>query len=408
MNRTILFLSLLAISVINMMAEDIIALRSGDIIKAIVIEVGQNEIKYKKASNKKGPTYILSTNDILSITYENGDCDKFSSDNGKSNQKPAASGPQFIEPVADIHNKNIIGLTNIEFQQGLWPKKGKRSKSATPIMWYDENSILSTKDASMRIVGTICKSKYGNYVMRYYIEVSNKSGNNLYVDKASSFRISKDGLATSLFSNKTINITHGSGSNVNFGLGGIANALGVGGLIGNLANSVSLGSGSMHSSSTSYNDSQIIMIPPGGKHVLSQHVYEQVNGNNWQQISEAETFLFDKIDLEIKDGELLEFTPGNSPYKQQYVITFSTSPSFDQYSMLSANLYAKYVIGKELAPSFLKSIPSYPESTQSEADLIKIYSNAIPNFEDIFGRIILGREQKPDSKKSSIFGVKTK
>ena len=56
-----------------MFAQDIITMKDGTDIQAKVLEVGQNEISYKKVSNLEGPTYKMGIADILMITYQNGE-----------------------------------------------------------------------------------------------------------------------------------------------------------------------------------------------------------------------------------------------------------------------------------------------------------------------------------------------
>lgn len=58
-------------------ADDVIYLKNGDEIKAIISEVLTNEVKYKKASNTSGPAYTISKADILMIIYSNGEKDIF-------------------------------------------------------------------------------------------------------------------------------------------------------------------------------------------------------------------------------------------------------------------------------------------------------------------------------------------
>lgn len=58
-------------------AEDIIVLRSAKRISANIIEVGKTEVKYKEANNPDGPTFILDTDDILSIIYASGTVQNF-------------------------------------------------------------------------------------------------------------------------------------------------------------------------------------------------------------------------------------------------------------------------------------------------------------------------------------------
>ena len=61
----------------NVWAQDVIILRTGNEIKAIVQEVGKDDVKYKKWDNQTGPTYTLNQSEILIIEYENGSSDKF-------------------------------------------------------------------------------------------------------------------------------------------------------------------------------------------------------------------------------------------------------------------------------------------------------------------------------------------
>ena len=56
---------------------DLITMKNGEEIKAIVTEIGTSEIKYKKCDNKNGPTYSIKKSDIFMIKYANGSKDFF-------------------------------------------------------------------------------------------------------------------------------------------------------------------------------------------------------------------------------------------------------------------------------------------------------------------------------------------
>ena len=58
-------------------AQDLITLKNGDDIKAVVQEIGEVEIKYKKYENLNGPTYTMKKSEIFMIRYENGSKDVF-------------------------------------------------------------------------------------------------------------------------------------------------------------------------------------------------------------------------------------------------------------------------------------------------------------------------------------------
>ncbi len=60
-------------------SQDLITKRSGEDIKAKIIEIGLNEVKYKRFDNPDGPLIIISKEEILIIRYENGQKEIFDS-----------------------------------------------------------------------------------------------------------------------------------------------------------------------------------------------------------------------------------------------------------------------------------------------------------------------------------------
>ena len=53
-------------------AQDIIVTTDAKKIEAQILEVSKSEIKYKEYDNLDGPTFIISTDEIISIIYKNG------------------------------------------------------------------------------------------------------------------------------------------------------------------------------------------------------------------------------------------------------------------------------------------------------------------------------------------------
>jgi len=87
-------------------SQDTIYTRSGSVIAAKVTEINQDEVKYKKAANPDGPTYVVNKNEIALIEYKNGTKDVFaSSDSDSDSQVQAGAGnnPNYSRP-----NTNII------------------------------------------------------------------------------------------------------------------------------------------------------------------------------------------------------------------------------------------------------------------------------------------------------------
>jgi hypothetical protein len=73
---TLIFLTLIALgSVVN--AQDKIYRNNGKVIEAKVVEVGSSEIKYKEFKSPDGPIYVLETDRIKKIVYEDGRTETF-------------------------------------------------------------------------------------------------------------------------------------------------------------------------------------------------------------------------------------------------------------------------------------------------------------------------------------------
>lgn len=76
--KHLLFLcSLLLLGSLGLSGQDVITKKTGEDIQAIILEVGSNEVKYRKFDNQEGPIYVLLKKDILMIRYKNGSKDVF-------------------------------------------------------------------------------------------------------------------------------------------------------------------------------------------------------------------------------------------------------------------------------------------------------------------------------------------
>lgn len=58
-------------------AQDVIITLQAERIDAKVLEVSKTEVRYKKLSNPDGPVFVLSTDEIASILYANGEAQTF-------------------------------------------------------------------------------------------------------------------------------------------------------------------------------------------------------------------------------------------------------------------------------------------------------------------------------------------
>ena len=70
--KKILVLMALVASAISMMAQDVIIKMNEEKIAAKIIEISSTEVKYLEASMPDGPTFVLSTDEIATIIFSNG------------------------------------------------------------------------------------------------------------------------------------------------------------------------------------------------------------------------------------------------------------------------------------------------------------------------------------------------
>ncbi len=82
-----LIISIILISSNILFSQDLITKKTGEDIKAKILEVGISEIKYQNFDNQDGPIYSLLKQEILIIRYKNGNKDIFNQEplNNSSN-----------------------------------------------------------------------------------------------------------------------------------------------------------------------------------------------------------------------------------------------------------------------------------------------------------------------------------
>jgi len=77
-------------------SHDMIILRDGNVINAIVTEISPTEIRYRRADNPTGPLFIIQTARVLSIRFENGTVETINpvttSNQPRANQPTARPG----------------------------------------------------------------------------------------------------------------------------------------------------------------------------------------------------------------------------------------------------------------------------------------------------------------------------
>ena len=349
-------------------ADDVIALRSGDIINAVVNEVTSTEIRYKKSSNPNGPLYSIEKEKVLSIKYSNGEVEKFDSTPSNKEQS-STSANATIKALPDEQNEEqkaqYASLPRLNLK-----KSDKKSKYFFPIMAFTDSSVISTKELTIVIIPQAPVYWAGGYMdgrwetkIGYTIGIANATDKPIYIDRARSFRRNNSMETQSYFDNKQISVTRGNGSGVGVGIG-------VGGL------GIGVGGSSSTSHTENYGVGRFLVIGPHSTANLIDFELTRVGKVEFKIVSDIEYWGFDILDSDnmITEGEVRTYTESSSPYSNAYYITYATDSEFKNSYELTFELYAKYLVGAKM-----KS-PVTTNQVWPEKSLLKEVKKVAPDF----------------------------
>jgi hypothetical protein len=105
--------SLLCLTALH--AQDKIYRQNGKVVEAKVLEIGSGEIKYRAFNNPDGPIYILETDRIRKIVYENGKEEKFED----SFKDPERYTGQLTKAIKVNFFSPLYGYTEIGYEKSM-------------------------------------------------------------------------------------------------------------------------------------------------------------------------------------------------------------------------------------------------------------------------------------------------
>lgn len=92
--------------------KDIIILKNNTKIECVISEVSKSEIRYKKVNYIDSPTFVESTDDILTVLFRDGSVQSFASSQKSSKKDKAQKNNDFVKnffSVASLHINGEIG-----------------------------------------------------------------------------------------------------------------------------------------------------------------------------------------------------------------------------------------------------------------------------------------------------------
>ncbi len=257
MNKILLILFLFVCS--NGLAQDVIVKKDGSTILSKVLEVNTSEIKYKKYSNLDGPTYTILKTELLSINYKNGESEKFTSEAVGNVSKTTSSVSN------ETVNQEWLDFTNKRTAIYKEAQENKKAKWQYRILKFHHDSKVA--DNNVIITCSVRNGYYEKFSGRKVLhsditfKLENQSDNVVYLDLGNCFF--KDVNKTeSYYKNTATHTSKDKNVGVSVNAGTITDVLGVGGVVGNIANGINVGGNKGSSTGVTVFSQRIIALAP--------------------------------------------------------------------------------------------------------------------------------------------------
>lgn len=134
-------------------AIDVIVTTSQEKIEGKILEVSSSEIKYKKASNPNGPTFIIEKEKVSTIVYENGEVVVMKSDDIKT--VATEEGKKESTQTEDKAGKVEGNVGKIKHSKIQLPDGEKRFRFHTE----DNSAIMTDKEFELYLAAN-CPEAY--------------------------------------------------------------------------------------------------------------------------------------------------------------------------------------------------------------------------------------------------------
>ncbi|MBC7948947.1 MAG: hypothetical protein H7Y42_13755 [Chitinophagaceae bacterium] len=144
--KKISFLALALTLTLISQSQDKIFRKNGKTVEAKILEIGSSEIKYKEFNNPDGPIYVLETDRVSKIVFENGTSKTFLEDI----KDPERYAGQRMKGIKFDFLGPLLGYTQISFEKSTGVGKGY--EISVGVIGAGKNSRLEYYDNDFRSV----------------------------------------------------------------------------------------------------------------------------------------------------------------------------------------------------------------------------------------------------------------
>ena len=268
--------------------------------------------------------------------------------NTSRNSNNKISDPKFVQKLPSENNQRLIELYGRRYDIGAkFSKVSRKAVTSCLTTWgVAPSSVISNDDIELEFEEKSIENDEECKVLQYAIIVKNKTDHTLYIDRGNSYRVSKDENFCYYNSGTQISTSHKSGGGMSIGIGSIANAAGIGGVLGTIAQGISVGGGVSSSTGMTIGQQRFLVLPPHGRAALAKD--NEIKGEKLDR-NESFAYLMSEINPPIHKGEVLNYDEGNTPYAIDYIITYSDNQNFTTYSVINTKIYIKQIFGTQFS-----------------------------------------------------------
>ena len=321
--------------VLHVQSQDVLITKGGDVMTVYDVDVSNASVFYRLENNEQSSIKKMDKAEIFMIKRPDGSKLTFdeasaaapaSSDAAVPAQLATASGG-ISNPDVERNRQLITEINTAKADLIDDEQSDKTAYWSFVNLHVDENSVLANEDVEMSLMTENVYWGGGSL----YVTLKNKTNKMIYLDLGNSFFIRGEESIPYYKPTSTASSSGGStGGALN--LGGVANALGVGGALGSIASGMTVGGKKDKSTTTVTYAQRIIALPPQSSKKLDTYSFR----------SEGLSL---GLSSEMKKGETRIFKKGDLPCKWGVYITYSFDESMSVTDNLSASLYVGKIIG---------------------------------------------------------------
>lgn len=336
-------------------AQDIIVKKDGNIIRAVVTKVSESDVEYRNFGSSSERIYSIKTSSIVSINYEDGTTDNFSSEESAPTSVASESGTTKAIPDVKMNNELIeaYNFPTPEFG-GVFAKEGDRAFYGLVHYAVSDGSILVSDDLIISMEAgnegingyqsTYSRASVGGHgvgggIPNIIFTVTNRTERTLYLDLGNTFlTVGGHSQAYYIPGAQSTTSTTGKGASVN--MGAVAGALGVGGAVGTLANGINVGGGNSTSSNNVVFNQRILAVAPFSKLSLER---QSMQDNDFLFVRKGydSNYIMIYTPERLFQGHPFKYSEQTSPSKLSFFLSYSYSEDCENLKQMSVNLYAK-------------------------------------------------------------------